>query len=319
MAGPDKHYVIAIEEHYLDAEIAARNGSNRQGARLTDRLNDMTGIRLREMDEGGIDLQVLSHAPPAAQAFDAETAVALARAANDRLAVEVGKHPDRFAAFATLPTPDPEAAADELERSVTKLGFKGAMIHGMTGGLFHDDKRFWPIFERAQALDVPIYLHPDNPHPAVVDAYYKDFAEDHPYILRAGLGYTVEMAVATVRLVLSRVFDAYPRLNFILGHMGEGIPFLLWRIDDAFKRPGSKWIAFRDVFCEHFYITTSGNFSSPALLCSLMELGADRIIFSIDWPYVMNPQGTAWIDHMPVSAEDREKILNGNARRLLKL
>ncbi len=319
MAGPGKPYVIAIEEHYLDAEIAARNGSNRQGARLTDRLNDMTGIRLREMDEGGIDLQVLSHAPPAAQVFDAETSVALARAANDRLAAQVAAEPDRFPAFATLPTPDPAAAADELERCVDRLGFKGAMIHGMTEGRFHDDRRFWPIFERAQALDVPIYLHPDNPHPAVVDAYYKDLAEEHPYILRAGLGYTVEMAVATVRLALSRVFDAYPRLNFILGHMGEGIPFLLWRIDDAFKRPGSKWISFRDVFCEHFHITTSGNFSSPALLCSIMELGADRIIFSIDWPYVMNGQGAAWIDHMPVSAEDREKILCGNARRLLRL
>ena len=136
--------------------------------------------RIAEMDAAGIDIQVLSHGAPSVQRLDAETAVRLARGANDRLAETVRAHPDRFAGFATLPTADPEAAADELERTVTRLGFKGAMVHGLTNGVFLDDKRFWPIFERAQALDVPLYLHPAMPHPAVIDAYYQDYVERVP-------------------------------------------------------------------------------------------------------------------------------------------
>ena len=147
---------------------------------LRHRLDDLGELRLKEMDEAGIDVQVLSHGAPGDAALDAETAVPLARGANDRLDETVHANPDRFAGFATLPTADPKAAADELERAVTKLGFKGAMVHGLTNGLFLDDKRFWPIFERAQALDVPIYLHPRIPHPAVIEAYYKDYVEGLP-------------------------------------------------------------------------------------------------------------------------------------------
>jgi 2,3-dihydroxybenzoate decarboxylase len=311
--------VIAIEEHYFDPDIAAALGGNRQPPQIVERLNDLTSVRIKEMDEGGIDIQVLSHAPPGPQNLDPATSVRLAKSTNDKIAALIKQHPTRFGAFAALPTPDPKAAADELERCVGKLGFKGAMVHGLTGGLFIDDKKFWPILERAAKLDVPIYVHPGNPHPAVVEAYYKDYAKDYPGILSAGWGYTVEMATAGVRLVLSGVFDAYPNLNIILGHMGEGLPFSLWRIDHSFRRPGGKSVAFRDTFCEHFYITTSGNFSNSALLCSVMELGADRIIFSVDWPYVMNRPGTQWMEGIPLGPEDREKILNGNAKRLLKM
>jgi len=323
MAAAKKPTVIAIEEHYLDPEVdAALHGKPGGGAETRRRLADFGALRLKEMDEAGIDIQVLSHCPPGAQPFDPATAVALARGANDRLHAIVRSRPDRFAAFATLPTPDPKASAVELERCVDKLGFKGAMIHGLTDGLFIDDRRFWPIFERAQALDVPIYVHPSVPHRAVIEAYYKDYAEKFPAILSAGWGFTVETATAGVRLVLSGVFDAYPNLKIILGHLGEGLPFLLWRIDFAFtsfRRAGTNPLPFRDIFCEHFYITTSGNFSNPALLCSVMEMGADRILFSVDWPYVENAPGTTWMEGVPLCQEDREKILNGNARRLLRM
>ena len=217
------------------------------------------------MDEAGIDLQVLSHANPGLQKMDAETAVRLARGANDRLHETVRAHPDRFAAFAAIPTPDPKAAADELERTVTRLGFKGAMVNGLTNGVFFDDKRFWPIFERAAALDVPLYMHPSLPHPAVIEAYYKDYVQQYPSLLRAAWGFTVETATQGVRLVLSGVFDAYPNLKIIIGHLGEGLPFYLWRISMGLGRDGKSGKSFRDTFCEHFYITTSGFFSDPAL------------------------------------------------------
>ncbi|HEV8029630.1 MAG TPA: amidohydrolase family protein [Stellaceae bacterium] len=313
--------VIALEEHYLDPEVKPHitgRDETRQ-PNVAARLDDVGQGRIAEMDAAGIDIQVLSHGAPSVQRLDAELAVRLARGANDRLADTVRAHPDRFAAFAMLPTADPKAAADELERTVTKLGFKGAMVHGLTGGLFLDDKRFWPIFERAEALDVPLYMHPAVPHPAVIDAYYKDYVEKYPNILRAAWGFTVETATQGIRLVLSNVFDSYPRLKIILGHLGEGLPFLLWRINMALVRDGAGPNWFRDTFCEHFYITTSGFFSDPALLCCMMEMGVDRILFSVDYPFVENSPGTAWMERVSLSAEDKAKILNGNAKRLLRM
>jgi 2,3-dihydroxybenzoate decarboxylase len=312
-----KSYVIALEEHYLDAEVKQLGGPG-AGRDIVERLDDLGALRLREMDESGIDLQVLSHSIPGLQGVDAATGVPLARRVNDRLHEAVRAHPDRFAGFAALPTADPKAAADELERAVTRLGFKGAMVNGLTGGLFHDDERFWPIYERAQALDVPIYIHPALPQQAVIEAYYKGYTEKHPGILRAAWGFTVETATQGIRFVLSGVFDAYPGLKIILGHMGEGLPFYLWRISHGLRGSMSER-TFRDIFCEHFWITTSGFFSDPALLCCMMEMGIDRILFSVDYPFMDNPPGAEWIKTLPLSAEDREKLLNGNARRLLKL
>lgn len=313
-------YVIALEEHYYDPELAATfDGPEGRAPEIRRRLDDLGELRLREMDEAGIDLQVLSHGAPSTQRLDPETAVRMARAVNDRLYQAVRRHPDRFAAFAALPTPDPQAAADELERTVTELGFKGAMVHGLTNGVFFDDKRFWPILERAAALDVPIYLHPAVPHPAVVDAYYKDYLADYPGILTAAWGFTMETATAGLRMVLSGAFEAYPNLKVILGHMGEGLPFLLWRINMALQRPGNKRVNFQETFSRNVYITTSGNFSTPALICSMLEMGADHILYSVDYPFVLNPPGTKWMEDLQVSAEDKEKILGGNAKRLLKI
>jgi predicted TIM-barrel fold metal-dependent hydrolase len=323
---PGKTEIIALEEHYLDPELKTHFkgiDETRPGG-VTERLDDVGALRLREMDEAGIDFQVLSHASPSLQRLDAETAVRLARGVNDRLAETVRAHPDRFAGFAALPTPDPKAAADELERTVTKLGFKGAMVHGLTNGLFLDDPRFWPVFERAASLDVPLYLHPAAPHPAVIEAYYKDYVARFPMILRAAWGFTVETATQGIRLILSGAFDKYPRLKVILGHLGEGLPFYLWRINMALGRAGNEALSregktFRDYFCEHFYITTSGFFSDPALLSCMMEVGIDRILFSVDYPFVANPPGTKWLETLPICAEDKAKLLHGNARRLLKL
>jgi 2,3-dihydroxybenzoate decarboxylase len=322
MADKAKPFVVALEEHYWDAELLA-HFTGRDGKRISavqERLEDLGELRLKEMDEAGIDLQVLSHGAPGAQKLDADVAARIAAKTNDRLYDVIQVHPQRFAGFATLPTADPRAAADELERTVTKLGFKGAMVHGLTGGrLFIDDKQFWPIFERAQALDVPVYVHPAPPHEAVVAAYYQDYAQDYPAILSAGWGFTVETATHGIRLVLSGVFDAYPNLKIILGHMGEGLPFLLHRIDESLSRPNNQPVAFRECFSDHFYITTSGNFSTSALLCSIMELGVDRVLFSVDWPFVENAPGTAWMETVPLSAADKEKIMSGNARQLLRL
>lgn len=327
---PTKLQVIALEEHYLDPEVAAQfrglnavpsRGSGGEAGipRLYQRLYDLGELRLKEMDEAGIDIQVLSHAAPSLQQVDGESAVRLARAANDRLHATVRAHPGRFAAFAALPTADPKAAADELERTVATLGFKGAMIHGLTNGLFIDDPRFWPIFERAAALDVPLYLHPSIPDPRVIEVYYKDYVERFPTILRAAWGFTVETATQGVRLVLSGVFDKYPGLKIILGHLGEGLPLYLWRINMGFARDGRGPTWFRDAFTEHFYVTTSGFFSDPALVHCVQEIGIDRVLFSVDYPFVDNPPGTSWAERIPFSAEDKAKILNGNARRLLMM
>jgi 2,3-dihydroxybenzoate decarboxylase len=312
--------VIALEEHYWDRELAdTYEGVDRvSDPKLIERLCDLGALRLREMDEAGVDLQILSHGAPSTQKLAGADAVALTQRVNDRLAAVVSANPKRLGAFSALPTSEPKAAADELERT-TKLGFKGAMLHGLANGIFFDDRRFWPIFERAQALGVPIYLHPSVPLQTVMDAYYKEYVKDFPMVIRAGWGYTVETATHAIRLVLSGLFDVYPKLKIVLGHLGETLPFLVWRIEHALARPGGKQLSFRDTLCQHFYITTSGNFSTPALLCCMMEMGIDRILFSIDWPFVPNKPGVQWLEELPLADEDKAKLASGNAKRLFRL
>ncbi len=312
--------VIAIEEHYWDEELEKTfvgSEAGRPGEQF-NRLHDFGALRIKEMDDAGIDIQVLSHGAPSTQKLPAQTAAAMATRVNDRLAAIVAKNPTRFAGFAALPTAVPEAAADELERTA-KLGFKGAMLHGLSNGEFLDDKKFWPIFARAEKLDLPIYLHPSQPHPDVIKTYYQDYVKDFPMLPRATWGYTVETATLAIRLVLSGVFEQHPKLKIILGHLGETLPFLVWRVDHTLARPGQKSVSFRDVFCNNFYVTTSGNFSNPALLCCVMEMGIDRILFAVDWPFVMNPPATRWMEGVPLCDEDKAKILSGNAKRLLKM
>ena len=313
--------VIAIEEHYWDPELTPHVAEQDRGGAgvMQAKLEDLFDKRIAEMDATGVDVQVLSHGAPSTQRLEPATAAEVTRTTNDRLRDIVDQRPDRFAAFANLPTPDPAACADELSRCVNELGFKGAMIHGLTHGVFFDDERFWPVFERAQALDVPLYMHPAVPNKTVVDTYYEPYVKDFPALLNAGWGFTVETATQGIRIVLSGVLEKYPGCNIILGHLGEGLPFLLWRIDHALSRPGNKALSFREVFSRNFHITTSGNFSDPALMCSIAEMGADRILFSVDWPFVPNAPGMDWIERVHLNAEDKAKILNGNAKRLLKL
>jgi predicted TIM-barrel fold metal-dependent hydrolase len=304
--------VITIEEHFWTPELS---GAGHRQAGAPERLSDMGELRIREMDEAGIDLQVMSETAPATQNLDRESAVRLARRSNDFLHEAVRAHPDRFAGFATLPTPDPPAAADELERAVTRLGFKGAMIMGLTHGRFLDEKDFWPIFERAAALDVPIYIHPGPPHRAVVEAYYKDF----PDLIGAPLGFTVETLTHAVRLIVRGVFDSYPGLKIIVGHLGEALPFLLWRVDNTLKRHAKLAHGFADYVRQHFYVTTSGAFSDTALQCTIAELGVEKIMFAVDWPFMANMPGREFMDAAPISEQDRQLIFGGNARKLLKL
>lgn len=308
--------VIALEEHYVDAEVTSHYTF--PSGPFDERMADFTTGRLAEMDAAGIDMQILSHAPPGLQAVGAASAQGVARRANDRLASAVASNPSRLGGFASLPTTAPEAAADELERCVVELGLKGAMIHGLTEGMFLDDKRFWPIFQRADRLGVPIYIHPADPQPAVVETYFGQYAQTHPMFLRAAWGFTIETGTQAIRLVLSGLFDTCPGLQLILGHFGETIPFLLTRIDEALGRD-TPMKDFRAQFSRHFNLTTSGFFSDVALLCCIQEMGIDRIMFSVDWPFASQAAGMDWVSRVNLSAEDRAKLLHGNATRLLKL
>jgi len=311
--------VIALEEHYWDRELVAtyQGGDVIRAPALEQRLYDLGELRLKEMDEAGVDYQIISHGASSAQNLPADIALPLTQRVNDRLHAAVKAHPTRFGAFAAVPTHDAKAGADELERCVTKLGFHGGMLHGLANGVFLDDQRFWPIYERAEKLEVPIYFHPAAPQQVVVDRYYKEYVQVAPAILSAGWGFTVEAATMAIRMVLSGVFEKHPKLKCILGHLGEGIPFLIARMDEALSR-GSK-VKFRETFSAHFSVTTSGFFSNPALLCTMQELGIDRIMFSIDYPFVANKTGTDWLKTVPLCEEDKIKLANGNARRILKI
>jgi 2,3-dihydroxybenzoate decarboxylase len=206
-----------------------------------------------------------------------------------------------------------------LERTVTELGFKGALISGLSNGSFLDEKKFWPIFERAAKLDVPIYLHPAIPHEDVVDAYYDGYRNnDYPILMGAVWGFTVETATHALRLILSGVFQEYPQLKIILGHLGETLPFLLWRLEWTYNNLTKK-VGIAECFREHFYVTTSGNFSQPALICTVMELGADRILFAVDWPFNSNVEGVEFVRTAPIKRQDKSKIFAGNATTLFRI
>lgn len=259
-------------------------------------------------------VQVLSENAPAAQGLDPAAAVRLAALSNDTLHRAISLHPGRFAGFATLPTPNPKAAADELERCVMRLGFKGAMIMGLSQGRFLDEQQFWPIFERAEALDVPMYFHPSWPHAAVVDAYLKSY----PSLIDAALGFTIEAMAQGMRLIVSGVLDRYPGLKIILGHLGESLPFLTWRNEKALSRFPGVPRAFSDYMRHHFWVTTSGAFQHSALMCTIAELGIDRVLFSVDWPFQSNQAAREFIDSALLGREQRDLIYGGNACRLLQ-
>ena len=326
--------IVALEEHFQTAAINAAvakslgrlapSSQEEVGAAFgnpTAQLEDLGAGRLKAMDAAGIDVQVLSYASPGVQILPASEAVPLARDANDQLAAAIQAHPDRFAGFATLPTPDPEAAATELERAVRQLGFKGVMINGRTNDRFLDDPIFHPILEAAVALDVPIYLHPTVPSKAVQDAYYAGFDPAVSACLTTfAWGWHMETGIHALRMILGGVFDRYPRLQLILGHWGEMIPFYLARTDWALSL-AAKHLQRRvaDYFLEQVSLTPSGMFTLPPFQLSLQIMGADRIMYAVDYPYVAGDQARAFLEQAPISPADREKIAHGNAEKLLKL
>lgn len=324
--------VIAVEEHYDTAAIRDANEGHPLRAQQKNRpgplaefdpgrkLGDLGAERIAEMDAGGIDVQVLSYTPPGPESLEPALSVSLATEANDILAAAVRAHPDRFAGFATLPTPDPEAAAEELERAVGELGFVGALVNGMTDGRFMDDPFFWPIFERAEALEVPIYLHPNLAPQAVIDAYYKGFSPlVDQLLLTGGWAWHIETGLHSLRLILGGVFDRYPNLQIVIGHMGEALPFQIWRSDWTLTPVSGLQRPVKEYFSSNFYVSTSGVFDPVAFEAALHTLGTDRILFAVDYPYASNELGVAFLESLSISAEDREKIAHGNAERLLKL
>src|SRR5271154_3932016 len=240
--------IIAIEEHFSTPlyrqKVSAgefrsfyiTSRGEQIGHDIVKELGDLGESRIKFMDAHGVDVQVLSFTSPGTQGFPADEAIPMARDANDRLYEAMKAHPTRFAGFAALPTAAPQAAAEELERTVKQYGFKGTMIHGHTQGSFLDEKKYWPIFERAEALDVPIYLHPTLPPPDAMKAYFQGYEE----IARAGWGFAVDTSIHFLRILFSGAFDAYPKLKFILGHLGEGLPFAMHRLNDHTYRAANR-------------------------------------------------------------------------------
>jgi predicted TIM-barrel fold metal-dependent hydrolase len=317
--------VIAVEEHYQSERILrARGGGSGSDAprqldeRIVKGLLDLEERRISEMDAAGIDVQLVSLTTPGAQQLGVADAVAVVREENDRLADAVRRHPDRLAALASLPTSAPDAAADELERSVGQLGFKGAVINGTTDGRFIDDRSFWPILERAAALRVPLYLHPAPPPAPVMDAYYRGFSAEVGRVLStSGWGWHIEAGLHVLRMILAGVFDRFPDLQVATGHLGEALPFMMGRSTVALapeltklQRPVAEYIRGNVSFA------ISGFFFLTPFLSALLEVGADRILFAVDYPYADNRAGRAFLDSLPVSTADREKIAHGNAERL---
>jgi len=328
---------VAVEEHFnyltagpnaaSDVDLArivkAMDYDAAWSALVGERLVEFSEHRLTAMDAAGIEVCILSHTVPGVQGIvNPADAVAAAREINDFLAERaIAMHPTRFAGFASVALQDPASAAAELDRCVSRLGFKGAMVNGYTNvgsaqrGEYLDEPRFLPFWEAVAALDVPVYLHP---RPALEQRIY----EGHAELIGATWGFAPETATHALRLVYSGLLDRFPGLTILLGHLGETLPYFAWRIQHCFEyNPSDKRLQRRlqDYLCDNFYVTTSGNFNDQALICALLTIGADRILFAVDYPYEqMTPAGD-WIERAPISENDRRKIAHLNARRLFAL
>jgi 2,3-dihydroxybenzoate decarboxylase len=313
---------IALEEHFGSPEFEVVPPITEP--ELRERMWEWDGLRLAEMDEHGIELMLLSLTSPGAQAeTDPVRAEDVARRSNDLLAEIVAGHPGRYAGFAAVPMHDAERGADELERAVTKLGFKGAMLNGYqsvgdgSDGLYYDDRRFDPFWERAQTLGVPVYLHPRAALPGQQRHY-----EQYPEIVSAAWGFGVETGTHAIRIVLSGVFDRFPGAQLVLGHLGETLPFAIWRLEHRVSlRPHGRMLErpISSYLRENIHVTTSGNFSTNALKATIAEMGVERVLFAVDYPYESIAEGCEWFDAAPLADGECEKIGRTNAERLLRL
>lgn len=318
---------IALEEHFRSSAFRKAQASGTIGVQespileaAVGRLYDVGEERLASMKASGIDVQVLSHAPPGPQELEPPAAVALAREMNDELGALVRAQPSSYAGFAMLPTNDPDAAADELHRAVRELDLRGAMIHGTTCGRFLDHPSFSPILEAAEQLGVPIYLHPAPPPAAIRDPYYSGFApEVSGALATSAWGWHIETGLHVLRLILAGAFDRYPRLQVIIGHMGETIPFMLARTDRVLGQFTKLERRPRDYFLQNVHYTTSGFFTPEPLRCLLDVIGADRLMFAVDYPFSSNDVAGNFLRAARLTPDDREKIAHGNSEALLRL
>jgi 2,3-dihydroxybenzoate decarboxylase len=320
---------IGLEEHFAIPETLADSGVflvKDVWPELSRRLLDLQSERIAAMDANGMEMMILSLNAPTVQGIaDTARAAEIARRANDTLANEVARRPDRFAALAALPMQDVELAARELERCVTELHFCGALANGFSqredanAANYYDTPDYWPFWETVERLGVPFYLHPRNPLPAWGRIY-----EGHEWLLGPTWAFGVEAATHALRLMGSGLFDRCPRLQIILGHLGEGLPYSMWRVDNR-----NAWTKARhtcparkpmgDYFRANFHLTTAGNFRSQTLIDAMLEIGADRIMFSTDYPFEAVADAAVWFDAAPISDGDRRKIGRENAIRLFKL
>ncbi len=327
--------IVALEEHCTFPALTARIGAGALQVRgmtpggfqppainRRDQLQDVGPERLADMDAAGISVQVLSVAGAGADLLPPAEGPALARDINDHLAATVASHPNRYAAFAHLPTAQPDAAADELERCVSQLGFRGGMVNGTTGGLFLDDPAFEPLLARFERLGVPLYLHPAPPPQAVRDIYYGRLPGHSSLLLSmAGWGWHSETAVHVLRMVLAGVFDRHPTLQVIIGHMAEGLPAMLARCDQVFADEARDRLSrsISKTITDQVWVTTSGFFAMAPMAALLMTFGADRVMFSVDYPFSPNANGRRFLDALALPPADVAKIAHGNADQLLGL
>jgi len=324
--------IITLEEHLtfpeltsqIPKDLLAKHSFDRSPMmeKIAPKLADITGERLLSMDENGISMQILSVAGPGAELLDPKEGPVFAKRYNDAIAQKISNHPDRFTAFAHLPMRAPEAAADELERTIKTHRFKGALINGLTQDKFLDDSIFDPILKRAEALSVPVYLHPGLPPKAVVDAYFTNLPKHSGILLSiAGWGWHSETAIHVLRLIVSGTFDRFPKLKLIIGHMGEMLPMMMVRCNKQFK-PGQVGINQRSVIetlRQQVSITTSGIFTNPPLITAIDTFGIDNIMFSVDYPFSTNQEGKEFLSKIPLPAHEVEKIAHINAEKLLAL
>jgi predicted TIM-barrel fold metal-dependent hydrolase len=340
--------LICIEEHAVDPEIGKaaqpaldveapymglvssanaastpRNSHRPTLVRMDEALRlgtDLGEGRIRHMDEQGIDMQVVSYSSPA-QLAPHDQAVPLTRAANDRLAEAITAHPGRLSGFAVLPWQDPGAAAAELDRAVTRLGLKGALIMNRPGPTFLDDPKYAPVLQKLNDLRVPLYVHPSHPLPQVQQAYYSGFSpEVTAQFSIAGWGWHHEAGVHVLRLILSGAFEKFPGLQVISGHWGEMVPFYLQRLDDVIppKVTGLPH-TISETYRSHVWVTPSGLFNLPHFEFIHTVIGADRIIWSVDYPYLTLDGTREFIDKLPVGDDDKDKITHRNAEKLFQL
>jgi hypothetical protein len=348
--------IIGIEEHYgLPAIFEAAVKADDPYAQVMETMRksgrfaadpktgfpagiyDLGEARIASMDDAGIDVQILSYPTPSAERLEPSLSRELTRQANDAVAAAVSKHPDRFLGFATLPMLDPAAAARELERSVRDLGFVGALINGHINGRYLDDKFFWPVFECAESLGVPVYLHPQIPPKPVVDTYYGGFApEVSAFLSIAGCGWHIDTGVHCIRLIMGGVFDRFPALQIIVGHHFEILAWSAWRLDYGFplKKNGGLKRTIKEYLQENFYggilageyagqepgaMDKSWSLSYQAYLSMVNTVGIDRVVFTTDYPYGSMKAARQFFDQMPINASEKEKIAHLNAERLLGL